>query len=287
MRFLIILLLLALPAPARAWGGFGHQTVAEIAMLQARPATRAAVLEMLAREALLETPECPARTLAQAASWADCVRRAPDRFSYASTWHYQNVDVCRPFDAASACRDGNCVSAQVERQRRLLADAALPLRERVQALLFLLHFVGDLHQPLHVGDRGDRGGNEVPASYGLIPGRNLHSVWDGPLAERGITAPPAGAAALLAEVPAAERAAAAAGSADDWAREAWALSRDPAYAGALGGDPCGPVPAEGVRIDKADVRAAEPVVRRQIARAGLRLARLLDEALGNAADGRT
>ena len=277
MRILLFLALLLAPAPAKAWWEYGHYTVADIALATAKPQTRAQVARLLRRGALLDTPTCPVGTLALAAYWPDCVRRLDDRFSYSFPWHYQNVDVCKPFDLAGACRDGNCVSAQIERQVRLIKEPKTPPREKLMALAFLAHFVGDLHMPLHAGDRGDRGGNDVKAAYGLIEGRaNLHSVWDGWLAERGITAPPGGVRALLAEVP--DRAAAQAGTVQDWSREGWQVSRDVAYATALGGDPCGPKPQGRVRFDEATVRTLIPTVRRQIARGGLRLARLLDEA---------
>ena len=117
-------------------------------------------------------------------------------------------------------KDGNCLSAQIERNARLLADPQVPRREKLIALAFLVHFVGDLHQPMHAGDHGDLGGNKVAVSYGLIAGHtNLHGIWDGWLAERALTTPPSGAAALLAEVLPAERAAIAAGSVEDWSRE--------------------------------------------------------------------
>ena len=278
MRFwLILATLLLAPAPAKAWWEYGHYTVANIAEASVTPATRGKIAALLRQGRLLDTPSCSVRTLALAAYWPDCVRRLEDRFSYSFPWHYQNVDVCKPFDLKSACRDGNCVSAQIERQVRLLKDKALPARERLQALAFLAHFVGDLHMPLHAGDRGDRGGNDVKVAYGLIEGRaNLHSIWDGWVAERGITQPPGGPDALLREVV--DPAAASGGSVEDWSREGWQVSRDVAYASALGGDPCGPKPEGRVRVDEAKVRALLPTVRLQIARGGLRLARLLDEA---------
>src|SRR3546814_1227841 len=64
--------------------------------------------------------------------------------------------------------------------------------DRLKALVFLIHFVGDLHQPLHAGEKGDAGGNKVNAAYGIYapPRLNLHSVWDGLLAERAISTPP-------------------------------------------------------------------------------------------------
>ena len=279
LRILIFLAALLLaPAPARAWWEYGHYTVANVADASVKPATRTRIAALLRQGRLLETPTCSVATLALASYWPDCVRRLDARFSYSFPWHYQNVNVCQPFDLEAACRDGNCVSAQITRNAKLLADEKLPTRERIMALAFLSHFVGDLHMPLHAGDRGDRGGNDVKVAYGLIEGRaNLHSVWDGWIAERGITQPPGGPLALLAEVT--DRAGVAAGTVEDWSREGWQVSRDVAYATALDGDPCGEMPATRLRFDEAKVRALVPTVRRQITRGGLRLARLLDEAL--------
>src|SRR4028119_1916260 len=132
--------------------------------MEAKPQTQAAVRRLIARSNLLETPTCPVRSIGDASYWPDCIKGLGDRFSYASSWHYQNVDICKPFDLKAACRDGNCVSAQIERNVKLLADKKLPARERVMALAFLTHFVGDLHMPLHAGDRGDKGGNDLAAS---------------------------------------------------------------------------------------------------------------------------
>ena len=186
----------ALPSPAAAaWWEYGHETVARIAWLSVDPHTRAEIGRLMARSRAARHADLPAATIEQASIWPDCIKTLGDRFSYASPWHYQNVDVCRPFDPASACRDGNCVSAQIERNLRLLADRTLPVRERLMALSFLVHFMGDLHQPMHAGDHGDLGGNRVAVSYGLIAGRtNLHMVWDGYLAERAISTPAGGAA---------------------------------------------------------------------------------------------
>ena len=277
-RLCLLLALLFAASPASAWWEYGHETVARIAELNVAPATRAQLRRLLRQSALLDTPTCPASTLAEASYWPDCIKRLDDRFSYASPWHYQNVDVCRPFDQESACRDGNCVSAQIERNARLLADRALPARERLMALAFLVHFVGDLHQPLHAGDRGDLGGNRMRISYGLIP-TNLHAAWDGYIAERGISEPVPDAAGILAELSDADKVAMRGGTVTDWARESWEASRQFAY-GIVMSDPCGPVPAERPVITEEITRRLVPIARRQVARGGLRLARLLDEALG-------
>jgi S1/P1 Nuclease len=281
IRFLLALAAaLFLASPATAWWEYGHETVARIAMDSVRPDTRIKIQRLLARGRLLDTPDCPVATIEQASVWADCIKPLGDRFSYAYNWHYQNVDICKPFDLKAACKDGNCVSAQIERTARLLADRNVPERERLIALAFLVHFVGDLHQPMHAGDHGDLGGNKVSANYGLIGGRtNLHSIWDGYLAERAISTPPGGPRGLLAQRSAEERQRLRQGSVEDWSRENWQAARDFAYATLLA-DPCGPPPETRPTLTEDKVRGLIPMVRRQTLAGGFRLAQLLDDALG-------
>ncbi len=278
MRRLLILLVAMVafaPAPAAAWWDYGHKTIAKIAMLEVSPSTRAQILRLLRNSAQLDTPTCPAATIEDASVWPDCIRAMTDRFSYTATWHYQNVNICRPFDMRTPCRDGNCVSAQVERHLRLLKDDNLPTRERLASLAFLVHFVGDMHQPMHSGDRSDRGGNGFAAYYSRIRS-NLHSIWDGYLAERAITTPQADARGIMAE-HGGDREAIRAGTVADWAEEAWGVSRQFAY-GTMLQDPCAEVPSEPPVLNQTQIAELIPVVRTQIARGGYRLARLLDEA---------
>ena len=270
---------LFLSVPAKAYWEFGHETVAGIAWQEMRPDTRRAVVQLLRQVRLLETPTCPVATIEQASLWADCVKY-DERFNYAASWHYQNVNICQPFDLKVACKDGHCVSAQVERQARLLANPTVPQREKLMALAFLVHFVGDLHQPMHAGDHGDLGGNKVPVNYGLIGGRtNLHGIWDGWLPERAITTPPAGRAGLVASVSSAEQARIASGSVEDWSREQWGKSRTLAY-DTLFADPCGERSTKRPTLSEAQVQKLIPAVRENVLAGGLRLARLLDDALG-------
>ena len=277
-RLFATFMLVLLPSGASAYWEFGHETVAAIAWKQVEAPTRARIRRLIAHAPELATPSCPIRTIEEASVWADCVKPG-ERFSYAYSWHFQNIDICKPFDIKSNCLFGNCVSAQITRNAKLLADRSVPARERLQALAFLVHFVGDLHQPLHAGDRNDLGGNRVNARYGEAGGRiNLHMIWDGYLAERAITTPEAGATGLLNEVPPAERHAVASGTVEDWSRENWEVARDHVYAPVSGGDPCANRP-ERVALDQARIEEAIPVLRRQVVHGGLRLARLLDEAL--------
>jgi hypothetical protein len=285
IRAALAALAVAATSPAAAYWDYGHQTVARIAFASVRPATRAKLAALLRHGDLLATPECPVTDIASASTWADCIKPLKDpatgksRFGYAYNWHFQDVDVCRPFDLATPCADGNCLSVQIVRMAARLADRSLPLADRVQALAFLTHFVGDLSQPLHAGEHHDQGGNKVKARYGLIAGRtNLHSIWDGYLAERAISTPPGGALGLLRATPRATRRAMIAGDVTDWSRDSWQVSRDTVYASILG-NPCAPSERERAVMDEAIVEQLIPAARAQVVKGGLRLAKLLDAAL--------
>ena len=281
----LILVCTAVPAaPAAAYWEYGHQTVAKIAYASVRPSTRARLDRLLRLGDLLGTPECPVVDIATASTWADCIKplKGPDgkaRFGYAYNWHFQDVDICKPFDLATPCKDGDCLSSQIVRQQARLKDRRLSRADRVQALAFLVHFVGDLSQPLHAGEHDDQGANKVKASYGLIAGRaNLHAIWDGYLAERAISTPPGGPLGLLRATRRSERRKMVAGDVTDWSRDSWRVSHDIAY-GALFADPCAPLPAERPVMDEAMVQRLIPPARRQVVAGGLRLAKLLDAAL--------
>ena len=181
---------LFLPAQAQAWGFYAHTVTADIAMENVRPETRAKIARLLRASPMLGTPDCAIETLQDAAVWPDCLRGAYWRWGYTFSWHYQTEPVTEEYDARKNCSGLNCVSAQVERNQRILADESLPDNVRVEALAFLVHFIGDIHMPLHSGDLDDRGGNDRETTYGIVPGLNLHWVWDGPLAERAISGDP-------------------------------------------------------------------------------------------------
>jgi hypothetical protein len=266
-------------SPAAAWWEYGHQTVAAIAWLEVTPQTRAGIDKLLRQSKLLDTPTCPAHTIEEASVWPDCVKQLGDRFSYAYNWHFVDVDVCKPFDPKGPCAGGNCVIAQIERDQRLLADTHLNPRERLMALLFLVHFVGDLHQPLHASERdGDQGGNRLKVHYGAVPHTNLHSVWDGLLADRAISTPPGNARGLLAGTTPESRAAMAQGSVTDWARESWEVSRDTVYPSATHAPACPVTKPADAGLDEPDIQRLIPVVRAQVLKGGIRLARMLDDA---------
>lgn len=277
MRLLLAACLAMLVAqPAHGWGAFGHETTARIALANVEPRTRAALARLLADDGGLGTPECRIATLMDASVWPDCLRGEPWRWAYTFAWHYQTQPIDEAYDPRKNCGGGACVVAQIERNHRILADERLPANVRLEALAFMVHFAGDIHMPLHSGDNDDRGGNDIDATYGIAPGRNLHAVWDGVLAERAITGatPPA-----IRRYTAAERAALGGGSPADWGRESHELAKNFVYANALG-RPIGPGEAspEAVVLSQEAIAAAAPIAARRIQQAGLRIAALLDTA---------
>lgn len=286
IRSLSFMALLA-AQPALAWGDYAHRLTARIAQAQLTPHARAQVRRLLLAAPKLNTPTCKLANLEDAAVWPDCVRALPDgRFGFSVPWHYQNISLCGDFDFTAKCPNGDCVTAQIARQQAVLADRGRPAAERLAALAFLVHFTGDMHQPVHIGDKGDRGGNDVRAAFGYKATlhMNLHRVWDSDLAERALTEPPA--ITPLSITPAQRRqwrAGPADGRVEGWAREAWAISRDTAYGGLADYPDTCAVPAGGrvANITPAYVAAATPAVRRQVAKAGTRIAALLNEALAS------
>lgn len=156
---------------ALAWGAQGHRLVARVAENRLNPQARAEIDRLLALE--------PGATLDSIAPWADQLRaQDPDLGRRSAGWHYINMAEggCN-YDPAQHCRNGNCVVEALKDQGALLADIRLPDAERLQALKFVVHLAGDIHQPLHAGYGHDRGGNNYQLQY-AGRGTNLHSVWD-------------------------------------------------------------------------------------------------------------
>lgn len=291
---LLLPVLLLLPAPALAWGGYAHRLTASIADAQLSAPARREIRALLRAAPALNTP-CPLASIEDASVWPDCVRALPDgRFGFSAPWHYQNISVCDAFDINAKCPNGDCVTAQIPRQQAILANRSLPAHERLQALAFLVHFVGDMHQPLHLGDKSDLGGNQVRADYGVkAPDRmNLHRIWDGELAERALTEPPA---ITPASITAAQRREWTGGPPDTagkvaiWAQEAWAISRNIAYPELQDYPDTCPIPPESRsrnargKVTPAYISAATPPLRDQVAKAGTRIALLVEAALASPA----
>lgn len=155
--------------PAMAWGPHGHQVVAEIAARELEAAPRAEVERLLGDRA--------SNAMRQASTWADEIR-GDSEWRHTGPWHYLNFERgdCS-YNARENCRDGNCVVGAIQRQAKVLRDPKSTRPQRANALRYLIHFVGDVHQPLHAGFGQDRGGNDFQIRN-RREGDNLHAFWD-------------------------------------------------------------------------------------------------------------
>jgi nuclease S1 len=173
---LLLGLLLAITgSEAQAWGRDGHRIVGELAQAALDATAEAAVAELLKGES---DP-----TLAGVSTWADEVRESAPEYRWTVPLHWVNfVPGNCHYNADKMCGDGRCVVDAIDRFSRELTDPNLSRERRRDALKFVVHFVGDVHQPLHAGFAADKGGNDFQISI-RREGWNLHSVWDSLLIE--------------------------------------------------------------------------------------------------------
>lgn len=252
------LLLLGVPSSS-AWGPDGHWIVGKIAEQHLSPnATK--------RLALLFGEST---SLAEVANWADEIRE--DR-PESAPWHYINIPPgATEIDLKRDCAGDDCVTAQI---RRLVGVLRLGMREREErqdALKFLAHLVGDLHQPLHAGYGHDHGGNGIVV---VAAGRNLdlHALWDSVVVKRIGEDRDAIAARLSASVSPEQKKAWGKGSIRDWSWESHLLAVRVAYGGLPPGNP--------KQLEDGYLRQATMVAEEQLAKAGIRLAKVINDAWG-------
>lgn len=277
-------LALGFTAPfAMAWGPEGHAIVADIAQARLDPVAAAQVTALLELEGY--------DRLDQVASWADQHRK---EMPGTAGWHYVDIPLAAPaYQAARDCPRDNCIVAQLEHFTRTLADRSASPQARLEALKWVVHLAGDIQQPMHAVDNDDKGGNTVQVQFFGV-GTNLHSVWDGRVIEHQLdlklgpnysidrTAVASRAMQLDARITPAERAQwAPAGTLAtldarvvDWANESHHLARTVAYTDL--------VKPSGAAWSERYQAKAWPVIRQRLQQGGVRLAELLDEALGSA-----
>ena len=266
---------------ACAWGPQGHRTVGAIADRLLTPAARGVVAQLLVDDRDKFGNPSGRTTLEAVANWADELHGTP---AARGRWHYDDIPVCGSAPRTRDCEDGQCNTEQLKRLVAVLADRRAPQLERNEALKWVVHLVGDLHQPLHAATNDDRGGNLVPVVLEGVHTRgreNLHRVWDNDLVRLALRSrsrqqPPRDVDALAGE---AQRLVADAGqgSPDGWASESNNLARNVAYHYA--GFTCDTVPGNPVLLDAAYQKEAEAIVRERLLLAGARLAALLNQTL--------
>ena len=164
---------LSLASPAHAWGPIGHRITGAIADENLSGVARAEVELLLGSE-----------DLAQASTWPDEMRSDPSEFwqKTASPWHYVTVPNGNDYEASDAPPEGDAMTA-LARFTETLRDPKASQDDKRLALRFIVHIIGDLHQPLHAGNGTDRGGNDFNVTW-FGKSTNLHSVWDSGLIEQ-------------------------------------------------------------------------------------------------------
>jgi hypothetical protein len=299
--------------PSWAWGCKGHQTVALIAEKELTPQARQLVEKLLSENPI--DPQlkryCGNATrdlMADSSTWPDDVRNNLKN----GPWHY--IDIPRGAARASLsefCGNNGCVTQAIADQVAILKNKTADPHQRADALRYIIHFVGDLHMPLHATTNDDEGGNCVPVRYfrrrpqenhgAFTP--NLHTVWDTAILERDMEgAEPPEYSQFLMQVFSADlpKWQAAGIHVDDWAWESHGLAESIVYGALIPKVPvetpapvhtCADANNIGERMLYLNVfagqsyqEAAAPIVQQRIAQAGIRLAMILNEAAGSLPD---
>lgn len=248
---LTALLLTIVSLNAFGWSQKGHDVTAYIAEQHLTPTTRAAV------ESLLD-----GKSMVYWANWLDNASHQRP-LAYTKTWHYKNIDEDVRYEEAPANPAGDAVTA-IKSRIEILNDPASTVEERQLALKILIHVMGDIHMPLHMGHATDLGGNRIKVKF-FNRENNLHSVWDSSLPEAAHKwsytewqqqidrANPATADSIVS------------GNVDDWAKETVGIaSQVYVYF------------QPGRNISYNDIARWTPVIEEQFLRGGLRLAAILN-----------
>ena len=282
LRTFCVLLAFWMPAGgALGWGEEGHRMVGAIADNHLTPEARRQVLALLKYDRLADARPSQRGTLGEIAYWADEIKDTPWG-RRRSAWHYDDIPVCGAVDAPQYCKKGACASAQLTRHLDMLADKREPLRRKNEALKWVVHLMGDIHQPLHAATHGDRGGNTVQVSffgerdnppYGTI---NLHTIWDIHMVRRLIRDKGGENAIVSLGISDTERAAWERGSIMEWVNESHAIATAVVYPALPVTFSCSGRIEKVLTIDQAYYSRAAPVVESQIRKAGIRLAWVLN-----------
>ncbi|HEY8253277.1 MAG TPA: S1/P1 nuclease [Rhizomicrobium sp.] len=257
IKFLALIAILA-PAQALAWGAAGHEIAAAIALRELTPAARDEVGRLLGSPVMM----------VHDASWADEIR---DSRPETGAWHYVDIPLrAGGYDGSRDCGDGDCVVAQIGDDLRILSNRHAPDAARAEALRFLIHFVADVHQPLHAEDNDDKGGNQVHLRLGRERA-SLHKLWDVDVVEPLGPDPDTIAENIEHDLPAGRRQEWQSGSPARWANEAHAIAREHIYPPLGGG--------RDLRLPRDYAFREAPLARILLAKAGVRLAWLLNTAL--------
>ncbi len=245
--------------PVWAWGRLGHRVVAEFADRHLSPTVRAEIAEILE----------PGESLADASTWADENRT---RIHGSGPWHFADVPLDEERYNDRLAGSGQIVP-KLREFRGILADRRRSPAARREALRFVVHLVGDLHQPLHIGEHHDRGGNTLQIHF-YRRKTSLHHLWDDLILEHRTRGEDRWVAELSAIDDPISRSAAMDGTLEEWATGSLHAAQL-AYQNPRTGRRI----ESGETLEDAYYEASLPIVRRQLYLGGSRLAWVLTDAL--------
>jgi hypothetical protein len=272
---------------ASAWSARAHTMVGDIASALLTPDATLAVDDLLRDDLGVDGQPSGYSTLGQVANWPD-LYRATAAGKPTGVYHFDDIPICGEPDRAKYCRDGQCATAWIAKQIAVLKDASQPPRARNEALKWIVHLVGDLHQPLHASDDDDQGGNTVKVTFlgkaadDPVDGRtsypyNLHTAWDRLIPYRAFDRA-GGLERFLADMPSAETIADwQVGTIDQWTMESHALAVEYVYPAMPIAFSCGTAIKVVVPLDARYDEMGEIIATQQIRKAGVRLAKVLND----------
>lgn len=286
--YLVIAALLVNSVPASAWWDIGHQVVARIAVAHLSPAARTRVARILGVD---DSGSAVADALAQASTWADETKAQ----TKTGEWHFIDLALQdTKSNIAERCPDENCAPARIKIfAGELRSTISKPDGSELDALRYVVHFVGDIHQPLHTISDADLGGNCERLASPVDTASNVHALWDGAIIAEMDTDQLKLTASLESDVrklSKSHRNRLVQGTADDWVWESHELAVTDVYGKlhiplepVIFPKSCieAPIAITGFKphVDGLYIDAMKPVVREQLIKGGLRLAHLLNESL--------
>lgn len=250
-RTLLVGAMLCTAATAMAWGQKGHDVTAALAERHLTPTTAAAINELL-----------DGKSIVYWSNWLDNASHTPE-YAYSKTWHYKNIDAGQNYDAVPPFETGDVLTA-IAAQSEILRSPDATKEQKALALKILVHLVGDLHQPMHMGHASDLGGNRVNVKF-FNSNANLHGIWDSSLLEAGHKWSYTEWVDQIDRVSPEELEEILAGSHIDWGRECVQIATAVYDA----------TPADS-RISYDEVAKWTPVIEKQLLRGGRRLALVLN-----------
>ena len=296
----LALALLTITFPAQPWGPAGHHIVAIIAEQRLSPQVREKISKLLmdGKYSIVDISTCADALRGDARPGQTrpgdemCRTLAGPVPGTNGLWHYIDIPVPTKSKTLDAfCPENNCAPARIKSFSEILRTSHDDAQRR-QALLFLVHFMGDLHQPLHAAERAcDRGGNSERVSFFLDgdkrPNLTLHSVWDSQevellMKDSKIIDERAYAASLISSIQPGKARKWARASADQIAWESYKLAKKYAYAGIPYQDFCNnqKPPPMVTDLTPGYEENGTKIVREQLMKAGVRLAAILEADLG-------